>query len=167
MALSIGAMLLGIAVLFFSITRLLALLRDSEVARLPAVAEQEVRFAQAGTFVLNAEQPRLGAALSRAQFSLRDAAGREVPSSAILFRTHRSGFATTSIALREFTIERAGAYRLSITGIDATADASRSAVVFTTPYAAAMVALILAIIFGAACTIGGLVFGSLRYAGKI
>jgi len=42
MALSIGAMLLGVAVLFFSITRILRLLRESELARVPAASEAEV-----------------------------------------------------------------------------------------------------------------------------
>jgi len=44
MALTIFAMPLGAAVLFFSITRLLRLLRESEVARLPAATEAEVTF---------------------------------------------------------------------------------------------------------------------------
>jgi len=45
MALTICATLLGITVLFFSITRILLLLRESEVARLPAASEADVTFA--------------------------------------------------------------------------------------------------------------------------
>ena len=44
MALAICAMPLGAAVLFFSITRILRLLRESEVVRLPAATEAEVTF---------------------------------------------------------------------------------------------------------------------------
>jgi hypothetical protein len=44
MALTICATLLGAAVLFLSITRILLLLRESEVARLPAASEADVTF---------------------------------------------------------------------------------------------------------------------------
>jgi hypothetical protein len=49
MALTNCATLLGAAMLFFSIMRILLLLRESEAARLPAATEAEVTFNQAGT----------------------------------------------------------------------------------------------------------------------
>ena len=50
--LTIGAMVLGAVMLAFTITRLIGLLRESVVARLPAATRQSVSFAQAGTFIL-------------------------------------------------------------------------------------------------------------------
>ncbi len=56
--LTIGAMVLGAVMLAFTITRLIGLLRESVVARLPAAARQSVSFAQPGTFILYVEHPR-------------------------------------------------------------------------------------------------------------
>src|SRR5258708_31878694 len=72
MALTISAILLGAAILFFSITRIFALLRDSEVTRLPAVSQGEVTFDEAGTYVLPSERPPLNTALLNAQVPLPD-----------------------------------------------------------------------------------------------
>jgi hypothetical protein len=63
MALTICAMPLGAAVLFFSITRILQLLRESEVARLPAETEADMTFNQAGSYVLHIEHPRFNMGL--------------------------------------------------------------------------------------------------------
>src|SRR5258708_37706889 len=59
MALTISAILLGAAILFFSITRIFALLRDSEVTRLPAVSQGEVTFDAAGTYILPSRAHRM------------------------------------------------------------------------------------------------------------
>ena len=165
--LTFGAMLLGVALLFFSITRLVGVLRSSVVARLPAVAGQIVSFEQPGTFILHVEHPRFATALRHAGFLLRDAeSAREVQSWPILFRTTSSGLATVRSSVRGFAVERAGRYELSITGIDPGSDASQDALVFARPYGAALVLLILAIVLGGACFIGGLVFTALQLAGN-
>ena len=159
-------MLLGVAILFFTITRLVGLLRTSVVARLPAVAEQIVVFEQPGTFILHLEQPRFATALRRARFSLRDAASaRDVQSWPILFRTTSSGFSTVRFSVRRFAVERPGRYALSVTGIEPGRDTSKDALVFTRPYAAAMVLLILGTVLGGFCLIGGLVFTALQIVG--
>jgi hypothetical protein len=79
LALAFAAMLFGVVLLFFSIRAVLGVMRDSEVARMPAAAEQTVSFPAGGAYVLHLSQPRLSKALAHAKFSLRDG-GAEVPS---------------------------------------------------------------------------------------
>jgi len=166
--LSVGAMLLGAALLYFTITRIVGLLRDSEVARVPAAAEAAVSFDAPGTYVLHIEQPRFNIAMWSAKFALRDAVtGSDVSSSPVIFRTTSSGFSTARVSVHYFEVERAGAYRLFVTGIDPASDVSRVQLIFTRPYAAPLVLLILGTVLGGGCLIGGLVFTALQYAGKI
>ena len=168
MALTICATLLGAAVLFLSITRILLLLRESEVARLPAASEAHVTFNQAGSYVLHVEHPRFNMALLHADFVLHDATnGSDVRSSPVIFRTTTSGFSTVSISIRQFEVGHPGVYRLLITGIDTSSDLSRVELIFTRPYAGALFLLIVATVFGGVCLIGGLVFTALQYAGKL
>jgi len=165
--LTVGIMVLGIAILFFAITRLVRLLRKSVVARLPAVSEQVVVFEQPGTFILHLEGPRFSTRLRRAGFSLRDAASaRDVRSWPILFRTTSSGLSTVRLSVRGFAVECPGRYALSVTGIEPGGDTSQHALIFTRPYAAKMVLLILGIVLGGFCFIGGLVFTALQLAGN-
>jgi hypothetical protein len=168
MALSIGGMLLGMVLLYFSITRMVRLLRDSEVARVHAAAEAAVRFDAPGTYVLHVEQPRFSLTMWSAKFALRDAAsGADVRSSPVIFRTTRSGFSTASVSVRYFEIERAGEYRLLITGIDPASDVSAVRLIFTRPYAVPLFLLIFGTVLGGICLIGGLVFTALQYSGKL
>jgi hypothetical protein len=168
MALTICATLLGIAVLFFSITRILLLLRESEVALLPAASEADVTFNQAGSYVLHVEHPRFNMAVLHADFVLRDATnGSDVRSSPVIFRTTTSGFSTVSLSIRQFEVGHPGVYRLLVTGIDPSSDLSRVELIFTRPYAGALFLLIVATVFGGVCLIGGLVFTALQYAGKL
>ena len=89
MALTICATLLGAAVLFLSITRILLLLRESEVARLRATSEADVPFHLAGSYVLHIEHPRFNMALLHSDVVLHDATkGSDVRSS----RRTRSSF---------------------------------------------------------------------------
>jgi hypothetical protein len=168
MALSIGAMLLGAVLLYFSITNTLKLLRESEVTRVPAAAETTVPFSAPGTYVLHVDQPRFNMAMLGAKFALRDeATGTDVRSSPVIFRTTVSGMSRASVSVRYFEIERAGAYRLLVTGIDPGADVSRVQLIFTRPYAAPLTLLILGTVLGGMCLIGGLVFTALLYSGKL
>ena len=156
MALTICATLLGIAVLFFSITRILLLLRESEVARLPAVSEADVTFNHAGSYVLHVEHPRFNMALLHADFVLHDATtGSDVRSSPMILRTTTSGFSTVSLSIRQFEVGHPGVYRLLVTGIDPSSDLSRVELIFTRPYAGALFLLIVATVFGGVCLIGG------------
>lgn len=165
--LTIGAMVLGAVMLAFTITRLIGLLRESVVARLPAAARQSVSFAQPGTFILYVEHPRFETALSHAEFSLRDTAGaHDVRSWPIVFRTTTSGFATVRISVRGFAVERPGPYELVMTGVSPDRDLSSDALIFMRPYGAFLAVLILGIILSAACLIGGLVFTALQLAGR-
>ena len=168
MALSIGAMVIGVVVLFLAVTRLFALLRATEVTRVPFAAETPVTFNAPGAYVLHVEQPRLSFALGNAEFALRDAtSAEEVRSSPVIFRTTVSGVSSARVSVRDFEVPRAGVYRLLVKGIDPAVDVSHSALIITRPFGAALFGLILAIVFGAACLIGGLVFTALQYTGKL
>lgn len=168
MALSIAAMLLGVAVLYLSITRIFRLLRDSEVARVPAGSESTVMFGAPGTYVLHVDQPRLSMAMVGAKFALREeASGADVPSSPVILRTTNAGFATASASVRSFDVERAGAYRLLVTNVDPAGDLSRVQLIFARPYAVALFLLIFATVFGGACLIAGVVFTALQISGKL
>ncbi len=167
-ALTVGVALLGATILFFSIMRLVALMRESEVARLPAAAEGRVTFEEAGPYVLHIEQPRFNLALLHAEFALHDPrTDADVRSSPVIFRTTTSGFSTASVSIRRFEIERPGIYRLLVSGIDPEGDLSKIHFIFARPYAAALFVLILCTVLGGACLVGGTVFTALQYAGKL
>jgi hypothetical protein len=166
--LTTSAMLLGIAMLFFTITRLIRLLRTSVVAHLPVVAEQTVAFERPGTFILHLEQPRFSTSLRRAAFSLREtASGQDVRSWPMLFRTRISGVSMVRVSVRGYAVERAGRHALCASGIEPGTDTSRDALVFTRPYAGAMVLLILGMLLGGFCVIGGLMFTILQLTGAL
>ncbi|MDB5987643.1 MAG: hypothetical protein JWR16_2696 [Nevskia sp.] len=167
LALTLGAMLLGMVMLGFTITRTVGLVKSSVIVRLPVLAEQSVDFERAGTFTLNLEYPRLSTALLHAEFSLRDAGDREVPSWPIVFRTVVSGFSVVRFPVRGYAIAHPGRYRLIASGIATASDSTRCALLFTRPYTATLVLLILGIVFGGICCIGGLVFSALQFAGKL
>jgi hypothetical protein len=167
LALTSGLMLLGIAVLFFAIRALVRLVGASALMRLPAIAEQAVAFERTGTFILRVEHPRFKTALSHAEFSLRDTGSGEVVRSwPVLLRATSSGFSEVRIAVRGFAVERPGRYILSVSGIAPGSTAPVDVLIFTRPYGAALILLILGILVGAACTVGGMVFSALHLAGK-
>jgi len=162
-----GAALTGAALLVFSIVRLLRVLRESILVRLPAVPEQDVRFAAAGTAVLCIEQPHLGTAFAGVDFAMRDDYGHDVPSTPIVFRSKVSGFSRVRRSLRAFDVARAGRYRLVASGIAPGRDMSDAAIVFARPFTGAMVLCILGITFGGMALIAGIVLTSLRFVGKL
>jgi hypothetical protein len=151
------AALLGAGLLAFAIRRTLRIVRESVLARVPVRAEQDVDFAEPGRIVLCIEQPRFETAFWRARYALRDAGGREVPSTLILFRTSVSGLSKVRLSLRSFDLPRAGRYRFVLGGIAPGHDVSQCAVVFTRPHAMQLVLAILGIVFGACALIGGVV----------
>jgi len=165
--LTIGVAIFGIALLAYSIVRLLAVVRASVVVRLPAVPEQDVTLAQAGQIVLCIETTHLRSEFAGVKFALRDGTGRDVPSAPIVFRSRVSGFSRVRLSVRTFDIPRPGRYRLVATGIAPDRDMSQAALVFTRPFAAAMVLWILGIVLGGFGLIGGTVLSALRFAGKL
>lgn len=163
-----GAMLLGTLLLFFSLGGLLALMRESDVLSLPVVAEQELDFASAGRYVLELEQPRLSAVQRGLRFRLQDVnRAQDVSSAAIVFRSTRSSFTRARIPERIFDLPRAGHYRLFISGLSPGTDALALRIFFRRPYAGALIVRILGIVVGGVGLIAGLVFMSLRFAGKL
>jgi hypothetical protein len=165
--LTIGVAVLGAALLAYSIMRLLAVVRASVIARVPAVPEQDVEFKEAGQIVLCIETTHFGSAFSGVDFALRDAVGRDLASAPIVFRTKVSGFARVRLSVRTFEIPRAGRYRLVAIGIPPGRDMSEAALVLTRPFAGAMVLWILGIVLGGFGLIGGTVLSALRFAGKL
>lgn len=165
--LTIVVAVIGVALLVYSIVRLLGVVRASVIVRLPAVPEQDVTFAQAGPTVLCIETTHFGSAFSGVQFAMRDATGRNVASSPILFRAKVSGFTRVRLSVRSFEIPLPGHYRLIATGIAPERDMSQAALVFTRPFAGAMVRWILGIVLGGVGLIGGTVLTALRIAGKL
>lgn len=161
------AALVGAALLAWSIARLLRVLRESILARVPAVAEQDVRFAEPGAAVLCIEQPHFGMAFAGVDFAMRDDHDREVPSTPIVFRSKVSGFSRVRLSVRAFEIPRAGRYRLVASGIPPGRNMSDAAIVFARPFVGAMVACILGITIGGMALIAGIVLTSLRMAGKL
>jgi len=162
-----AAALAGAVLVAFSIMHLLRVLRESILARLPAVPEQDVRFAAAGTAVLCVEQSHLSSVFFGVDFAMRDDYGHEVPSTPIVFRSKVSGFSRVRLSVRAFEIPRAGRYRLVASGLDSGRDMSDAAIVFARSFAGAMVLCILGITFGGMALIAGIVLTSLRLAGKL
>ena len=165
--LTIGVAVLGAVLLAYSIVRLVAVVRDSVIVRLPAAPEQDVDFKEGGTVALCMEQSRLDSSLWGVNYAMRDSGGRDVPSAPILFRTKVSSFSRVRLSVRSFEIPRPGRYRLIVSGIAPGRDTSQSAIVFTRPFAARMVLWILGIVFAGFCLIGGIVLYALGAAGKL
>jgi hypothetical protein len=159
------AALVGGAFVVVAIVKLVRVVQSSVIARLPLVADQEVRLPEAGRVDLYVEQPTLAWNIGGFTFAMRDAVGREVPSSLILMRTRVSGMARTRLAVRSFAVPAAGLYRILSGGFDGR-DVSRIAIVLGRPFGFQLVGWILAIVFGGFVLIGGLVVGGLTMAGK-
>ncbi|MGB8377668.1 MAG: hypothetical protein WCE70_04250, partial [Rhodanobacteraceae bacterium] len=155
--LAAGIALLGSALLVHSMRRTLRVVRTSVVVRLPAVAEQEVEFEQPGRFILCVEHSRFDGGLLHARYALLDAAGRELPSVPVFFRTTVSGIASVRISLRAFAVAEPGRHRLIVTGMTTGGDVSSRALVFTRPFAVRLVFCILGILFGGCALVGGTV----------
>lgn len=165
--LSIGGICAGAVLLVFSIVQTLHTVRSAVVARLAVLPQQSLRFAAAGPYELQIEQPRFFSTLAGARFALEDAAGRELRSWPVIFRTYSSGISTARLSVRGFEVPDPGDYRLNLSGIKADADVSRCALVFVRPYGAVLFLGILGIVLGAALLLGGIVFTSLIATGKL
>jgi hypothetical protein len=165
--LTIGAAVLGAASVVYSILRLIALLRESVIVRLPAREEQDVRFANPGPVLLCIEVPHFSSVFAGVDFAMRDDFGHEVPSTPIVFRTKVSGFSSVRLSVRTFDIARAGRYQLHANGLERGSDLSKAALVFMRPFAGAMVLWILGITFGGIALIGGTVLTALNFAGVL
>ena len=157
----------GAIVLAVSISRLVAAVRASLIARLPTLAEQDVTIASPGTVVLCIEAPHFGTQFAGVDFAMRDGTGRELPSVPIVFRTKVSGFSRVRLSVRSFEIARAGRYRLLARGIAPGRDMSDTALVLARPFAGAMIGWILGIVLGAIGLVGGGVLSALRSAGQL
>jgi hypothetical protein len=162
-----AAAIAGAALVVFSIVRLLRVLRESILARLPAASEQDVRFPAEGPVVLCIEAPHFSTAFAGVDFAMRDDHGHEVPSTPIVFRSKVSGFSRVRLSVRAFDVPRAGRYRLVASGIAPGRDMSEAAIVFARPFVGAMVLCILGIVFGGMALIAGIVLTALRLTGKL
>ena len=139
-----AAAIAGAALVVFSIVRLLRVLRESILARLAAVSEQDVRFPAEGRVVLCIEAPHFSTPFAGVGFTMRDDHGHEVPSTPIVFRSKVSGFSRVRLSVRVFDVPRAGRYRLVASGIVPGRDMAEAAidgiVALTTAFARASLA---------------------------
>jgi hypothetical protein len=71
-----------------------------------------------------------------------------------------SGFATVRLSVRYFEVQHAGRYRLLVE--NPASDVSRVQLIFTRPFAAVLVLLILGILIGSACLIGSVTLTALK-----
>ena len=163
----VAVAVIGAIVLALSISRLLAVVRGSLLARLPTLAEQQVSIASTGTVVLCIEAPHFGTEFAGVDFAMSDSTGRELPSVPIVFRTKVSGFSRVRLSVRSFGIPGAGRYRLLARGIAPGRDMSDTALVLARPIAGTMIGWILGIVLGGIGLVGGGVLTALRFAGKL
>jgi hypothetical protein len=166
-ALLVLAATIGVVLLLASIRRLIAVVRGSVLARVPALDAQEVTLATSGTVVLWIEAPHFSTAFAGVDFGMLDAAGRALATAPILFRTRVSGASRVRLGLRTFEVPHAGRYRVVASGIPPGRDMSQASLVFARPATGSMIVSILGIVLGGILLIAGGVLTVLRYAGKL
>lgn len=165
---SVAGLVVGIAALAAAVKRLLRLLKESVECKLPIVPHQIFEFTGPGEKCMHLEGPRFTTAFWGVKFALKDqATGEDVPLKAILFRVVASGFKKARIYTHRCVISHAGRYELTISGIREGTDLSSLGVIFTKPYRAKAMLLILGITFAGMLVIAGLVFSLLAYLNEI
>jgi len=167
LVLSVIGLLAGGFVLSTSIPRIVCLVRESVVARLPATPHQTVEVAEPGEYVLHIEGPRLAllAPVLRPggpRFTLHDPAlGREVPVRGVVVPTRTAGLSRVRLSVARFAAEHRGAFELHAEGLPAD---PRVELVLAHPTTGRLVALILATVLGGLLLTGGLVGAILALA---
>jgi hypothetical protein len=174
--LAVFGFVVGAMVLALSIHRLVRLLKESVIHRLPMMEEQPVQLMESGPVILHLEGPRMiqrmvGPAArllgkKRFEFSLRNAAtGLEAPSHRIVFHSRTKGVSKARISLMRFDVEGPGEHVLIAHGLAADADPTRMTLLLTRPYQLHLVLLILATVVGANLLLFSVLFPLIRILG--
>lgn len=174
--LAVFGAVLGVAILALSVPRLVRLIRDSVLHRLPMMEEQAVQLKESGPLVLHLEGPRFirsmvgsGARLmgkARLEFSLRNqSSGLEIPSQRITFQSRTKGVSKTRISVARFQVESPGEHALAVTGLTPDTDTSRLAVLLTRPYQMQLLLLVLATVLGGNLLLFSVIFPLVRALG--
>ena len=155
-AVALSGLVFGPALLLWSIFRITMLVQRSVVARVPLTGRQEVTVSRPGDYVLSIEAPRLSN-VSGLNYSLHESvSGQEVPLFPDVMRTRVSGWEMVRMAVRRFTIARAGPYVLQAY-VPPGRDASRMSLVLSTSFLGSGFLAVIGIIAGAVLTLVGLI----------
>ena len=126
------------------------------LATLPLAAGQRVDL-PAGPVILNAEGRSLSTTFAGLRWTLLDAQRRAVPSRPVIFRTKRSGLATTRLELLRFDVPSEGTYDLRAEGADIPSDPGARLVLARPFDAVRLVMIILGVVLGGGALIAGTV----------
>lgn len=117
LALALVAIPAAAVVCFRSVNRLTSMMRAALVAVLPLSTRQDLVLPAPGAYELWGEGGRMAGTFRGVDFQLTEPGGRVVPLSRVLVRTKVSGVRSVRVKLRTFSVERAGTYGLSISGL--------------------------------------------------
>ena len=109
--------ILGVYLLFFFIVKVIRVIKNAHVVSLPLVEEQDVEFVEAGRLVLSGEGPLITFRFAGLKYSLTAANGMQVPSRSTLFRAKTSGFTSSRMEFRIYSIPEPGRYTLQVEGL--------------------------------------------------
>jgi hypothetical protein len=159
--------LFGIALWFLgrTIRSLIQTTRGSVIASLPAVAEQPVALAEAGSFTLSIEGRRFSTDFRGGDFSLADSNGHSIPMEVVLIRSAVQSVGRVRLTVRRFNITQPGSYTLRATGLAEGQDTGNRLVVGR-PIGGAIVLHVLGIVVSGIFVIASLVGSILLLVGR-
>lgn len=135
--------------------------RTGELAVLPLAGVGAVDILEAGDMVLSLRGTLGSRDFAKASFTLRDAAGKPVPSSMIVVRSVRTGLdGETTLSVRRFAVPVAGRYQLETTGIDPERIADNSRLVLSKPGGGGLVLRVLWVVAAAVALLASLAFSA-------
>lgn len=157
----IGLMLLG-----FFILRVLKILKNAHLFRVPLLAEQTIEFPEAGRVILCGQGPRITRRFWRLSYALSTKDGHPIHGSARLFRAQTTGFTWSRRELRSFDIVQPGQYCLQVHGLGPAQprDADHW-LVFMRPHLLRTMGCVIGMIFSSGLFLVSLVFFLLKLLG--
>jgi hypothetical protein len=162
--LTIPGFVISAILLALTIRSLLRTLSRSAVAAIPLQPSQTFQLPEAGPYDLYAEGGFATNDFFGLKYGLTDSAGRTVPMSGVLFRTHVRTFSRSRLQAQSFEAPAAGVYTLHVTGLHPNS-APDNRILINRPVRGAMVLHILALIalgigmIGSMVATGLLMFG--------
>jgi hypothetical protein len=162
--LTLPVAVVAIALLSWTVLRLVRTVRKSVVASVPVREQQQVTFDKSGDFALSLEAD-IGSRLGGLQFSLLSGGGATVPLHRILVRTKVSSFSRARVELYSFTLSSPGTFTLRVEGLEPADSNGSDAIVFTRRFQGTLVTHILALIVLGAAFIGSIVVSGFALSG--